>query len=771
MPTDASFRFSTYLTFALASVVLGYAEYELLPEVAVFAALTVIALGVLYFLESRVAFLTIPAANKLGVVVGLCYMMWAAYRIKREVDTGEFGNMGWHMFFVAMCGPFVMLLIVAKVARGDKHAGDYWTLHAVALAGVGLSAALAEQPICFVLVGLYLTSAVWSLTLLHLGRARGAIPPIPGGRQPATKAVAVSADPTGHRTDLRPALFWAIVAVVVAVPLYLITPRSDAGKADFGKPRIEIGYAADQMVDLNRTGPLTTNPEPAFEFTATNPDGTPKTDVSTDQKWRGKSLRLYGGGEWKPPPVENPHPTVTHASGPWQPGEAQRLAKKQTDDWIPPDLGPGQFTITFDVPARLRSTFTAEPVVWAPDQPPPLAYITNGARHGFMPLPDGSFFWDTGTRIRAPRRYIQTYRVGEDPDVSPPFRFTDPNFELTLVQLRQNTVPRVKEYADGVVNELIRTGELPADCRSPRSLLPKLEHHDTIARKFSAHLATTPTLEYTTELKRVNTKVDPIEDFLFHSKAGHCERYATALVLMLRSQGIPAMFVLGFKGCEHDENGKYLVRQEHAHAWVEALVPKPGVPVDSPSPLARVYQWRILDPTPGAAQSADTSERGWFSQANTWVETRFHEYVTNYTPEQRQKAIAEFASGLVRTRTLVGLALVIAMAFVVRYVRRRLARRANPPAEVAESARWFAELIALLAAHGIIPAPGDTAREFATTAATALRQKPRCEAVADIPLAWADAYYQNRFGGMPPSDARLAELEAGLAALRAALAH
>ena len=35
-----------------------------------------------------------------------------------------------------------------------------------------------------------------------------------------------------------------------------------------------------------------------------------------------------------------------------------------------------------------------------------------------------------------------------------------------------------------------------------------------------------------------------------------------------RMQGIPAAFVLGFKGCEHDENGKYLVRQEHAHAWV-----------------------------------------------------------------------------------------------------------------------------------------------------------------------------------------------------------
>ena len=769
MPTDASFRFSTYLTLALACVVLGYAEYELLPEVAVFAALAVAALGGLYFLESRVAFLSIPAANRLGMAVGLFYLMWAAYRIKRELDAPEFMNTGWHMFVVAMCGPLVMLLIVAKVARGDKHAGDYWALHGIALAGVGLAAALAEQPVCFALVGLYLAAAVWSLTLLHLGRARGAIPPVPGGRPPATKAVAVSADPTGHRTDLRPALLWAVVAVAVAVPLYLITPRSEASKADFGKPRIEIGYAADQMVDLNRTGPLTANAETAFAFTATHADGTPKTDVNPDQRWRGKSLRLYSGGKWEP--IDNPPLSISHASGAWRPGEGSRLSKR-TDEWVPPNLGPGQFTIAFDVPARLGTAFVADPVVWAPGQPPPLAFLAGGAPHGWLPVADGTFFWEPDPRARsAPREYIQTYRTQEDPDVSPPFRFADPRFETALVPLRFNRVPRVKEYADRVLNDLIRAGELPADCREERSLLPKPEHRDAIARTFAAHLATTPDLQYTTDLKRENLKVDPIEDFLFHTKAGHCERFAGALVLMLRSQGIPAAYVLGFKGCEHDENGKYVVKQEHAHAWVEALVPRPGEPVQPGEPLSRVYQWRSLDPTPGAAQTPDATDLGWLSKANTWTESRFREYVTNYTPEQRHKALAEFAAGLVRTRTLAGIATVIALVFAVRLARRRLARRANPPAAVPEAARWFGELVALLAAHGMVPAPGDTAREFAATAATALRQKPACGATADVPLAWADVYYQDRFGGVPPSDAQQAELETGLVALRLALAQ
>ena len=54
-----------------------------------FAALSVLGLGVLYFLESRVAFLSIPAANRLGMAIGIVYLAWAAYRIKRELDTAN----------------------------------------------------------------------------------------------------------------------------------------------------------------------------------------------------------------------------------------------------------------------------------------------------------------------------------------------------------------------------------------------------------------------------------------------------------------------------------------------------------------------------------------------------------------------------------------------------------------------------------------------------------------------------------------------------------
>lgn len=87
----------------------------------------------------------------------------------------------------------------------------------------------------------------------------------------------------------------------------------------------------------------------------------------------------------------------------------------------------------------------------------------------------------------------------------------------------------------------------------------------------------------------------PVEDFLFNSRKGCCEHYATAMVLMLRTLGIPARIVTGFFGGELNEYGGYIiVRQSNAHSWVEAVIdgswgvfdPTPAVPAERPSTFA-----------------------------------------------------------------------------------------------------------------------------------------------------------------------------------------
>ncbi len=66
---------------------------------------------------------------------------------------------------------------------------------------------------------------------------------------------------------------------------------------------------------------------------------------------------------------------------------------------------------------------------------------------------------------------------------------------------------------------------------------------------------------------------DPVDAFLFETRRGFCEHYASAFAVLLRAAGIPARVVTGYQGGEFNPRGNYLiVRQSDAHAWVEAIV-------------------------------------------------------------------------------------------------------------------------------------------------------------------------------------------------------
>ena len=79
---------------------------------------------------------------------------------------------------------------------------------------------------------------------------------------------------------------------------------------------------------------------------------------------------------------------------------------------------------------------------------------------------------------------------------------------------------------------------------------------------------------------------EPVLHFLQESRAGHCELFASAAVLLLRQNGIPARYVTGFLCFERHPGGGYFVsRLGHAHAWVEAFD-------------RQRKQWLLLDPTP-----------------------------------------------------------------------------------------------------------------------------------------------------------------------------
>jgi len=134
----------------------------------------------------------------------------------------------------------------------------------------------------------------------------------------------------------------------------------------------------------------------------------------------------------------------------------------------------------------------------------------------------------------------------------------------------------------------------------------------------------------------------PVEDFLFRYRSGHCEYFASAMVLLLRAQGIPARLVTGFLGGEFNPlEGYYIVRQSNAHAWVEAW-------------LGEEDGWRIFDPTPpsGRPVTEPASMKLLFTQAWDYMQFRWDRYVLTYGFYDQLQAFARMRGWWFRLQNL-----------------------------------------------------------------------------------------------------------------------
>ena len=85
---------------------------------------------------------------------------------------------------------------------------------------------------------------------------------------------------------------------------------------------------------------------------------------------------------------------------------------------------------------------------------------------------------------------------------------------------------------------------------------------------------------------------DGVDYLLFHLKRGYCDYFAAAMAVMLRSVGVPSRVVVGYVARAPSNDGTYTVRENEAHAWVEAYFPG--------------YGWERFDPTPGGAHAIAT---------------------------------------------------------------------------------------------------------------------------------------------------------------------
>jgi transglutaminase-like putative cysteine protease len=113
-------------------------------------------------------------------------------------------------------------------------------------------------------------------------------------------------------------------------------------------------------------------------------------------------------------------------------------------------------------------------------------------------------------------------------------------------------------------------------------------------------------------------KQDAVDFFLFDSKAGSCDQFASAFVVLARMNGIPARLVTGYAPGDYNPfTGYYEVLAEHAHAWAEVYFPN--------------YGWIAFDPTPGSEMPTDSGFR------NSFVGANLADYLSKHWPEQIKK--------------------------------------------------------------------------------------------------------------------------------------
>jgi hypothetical protein len=191
----------------------------------------------------------------------------------------------------------------------------------------------------------------------------------------------------------------------------------------------------------------------------------------------------------------------------------------------------------------------------------------------------------------------------------------------------------MREYRVGIGNRAVLLGSRPAagaadPSLDPTGVTPRIAalagsvagHGSALERamRVESHLA--QGYAYTLDLGGRPADADPIESFLFRYKSGQCEYFASAMVLMLRAQGVPARLVTGFLGGEYNPFEGYLVvRDSNAHAWVEAY-------------LGKGLGWRVFDPTPPSGRPVATATGFWLLAHQAWdfVQFRWDRYVLTY---------------------------------------------------------------------------------------------------------------------------------------------
>jgi protein-glutamine gamma-glutamyltransferase len=465
------------------------------------------------------------------------------------------------------------LLLFATLVRlySARSNRDYAFLAVLAITSMLGSAILTVETSFLIALAVFLLLAVSTFVALEIQRsAAGAVsPPFQSG------------SPMARQLNRALGLTSGLVALgtlAIGGVLFFMIPRFTAGylSALNLQPALMTGFSDN--VTLGDIGRIKQNTEVVMRVSV---DGDPLR--VQNMHWRGVVLTNFDGKRWFTPTQE---PTVIL---PNSDGDFTVSAARLPDA----DFRPLHYTVLmepigtdaiFIAPraASLRGHFTNET-----DRP------GTGSRRGYLVVDKtGSVFnpFHNDTKVR----YEGVSNVPMIPPAVLRKAGTDyPEMIQNLYLQLPLLDPRVKPLAE----------QITQSAKNPYDKAANIERY--LKTRYA----------YTLDLR--GPKVDdPLAYFLFSRRAGHCEYFAAAMTVMLRSLGIPSRYVSGFLPGEfNDLGGDYIIRASDAHTWVEAYFPG--------------YGWTTFDPTP----SGDAKPTGILSRLALywdWFQFAWSEWIINY---------------------------------------------------------------------------------------------------------------------------------------------
>jgi transglutaminase-like putative cysteine protease len=183
---------------------------------------------------------------------------------------------------------------------------------------------------------------------------------------------------------------------------------------------------------------------------------------------------------------------------------------------------------------------------------------------------------------------------------------------------------------------------------------------------------------------------DPVEWFLFSSQSGHCEFFASSMVMLLRAVGIPARMQAGYAGAESTSDNEYLVRDNNAHAWVIAWIPPSWetlrslnrrLPTGGPAGIAQ-GRWELFDPTPAEGRPVlSAGGRGWRMRFS-WqmVESLWDRWVLTFSLIDQLDLVSKIVTGVrLAGMWIVSAAVALGLVLLAGRSRRRASREVRRP--------------------------------------------------------------------------------------------